>query len=232
MMRRIAGIELDDGVVFDVSGATAHIIRDEDEYSGVRVSMRCALAQACITFHIDVNVGDPVWPAPEMVHLPGLLEGSVQLRGYPIEAVLAEKVVTAGQRGTVNTRWRDFADIYLLRARHDVDGTALMISLGQVAHHRSAELGPLEESLTGYADLAPNSMECMGPSAAPGRARPDGVRGSTQRGVQVQVQRSRAACSGCRSGLGSPSTRVGLCRRLKVVWWRRASGTTPAAGAR
>jgi len=154
MMRRIAGIELDDGVVFDVSGATAHIIRDEDEYSGVRVSMRCALAQARITFHIDVNVGDPVWPAPEMVHLPGLLEGSVQLWGYPIEAVLAEKIVTAGQRGTVNTRWRDFADIYLLRARHDVDGTALMISLGQVAHHRSAELGPLEESLTGYADLA------------------------------------------------------------------------------
>ena len=41
----------------------------------------------------------------------------MQLRGYPVEAVLAEKIVTAGQRGTVNTRWRDFADIYLLRAR-------------------------------------------------------------------------------------------------------------------
>lgn len=54
----------------------------------------------------------------------------------------------------MNTRWRDFADIYLLGARHDVDGTALMISLGQVAHHRSAELGPLRERLTGYADLA------------------------------------------------------------------------------
>jgi len=75
MMRRIAGIELDDGVVFDVSGATAHIIRDEDEYSGVRVSMRCALAQARVTFHIDASVGDPVWPAPEMIELPGLLKG-------------------------------------------------------------------------------------------------------------------------------------------------------------
>ena len=69
------------------------------------------------TFHIDVSVGDPVWPAPEMIELPCLLEGSVQQRGYPAEAVLAEKIVTAGQRGTVNTRWRDFADIYLLRAR-------------------------------------------------------------------------------------------------------------------
>jgi hypothetical protein len=154
VMRRIAEIELDDGVVFDVARATAEIIRDDDEYSGVRVSMRCALAQARVTFHIDVSVGDPVSPTPEMVELPGLLEGSVQLRGYPIEAVLAEKIVTAGQRGTVNTRWRDFADVYLLRARQDVDGNALMTSLAQVAQHRSAELGPLQESLTGYADLA------------------------------------------------------------------------------
>lgn len=28
--------------------------------------------------------------------------------------VLAEKLVTAVQRGTANTRWRDFADVYLL----------------------------------------------------------------------------------------------------------------------
>lgn len=80
MMRRIAGIELDDGVVFDVAGTTAHTVRDEDVYSGVRVSMRRVLAQALVIFHIDVSVGDPLWPAPEMVELPGLLEGSAQLR--------------------------------------------------------------------------------------------------------------------------------------------------------
>ena len=31
----------------------------------------------------------------------------------------AEKIVTALQRGTANTRWRDFADIYLLRTQQD-----------------------------------------------------------------------------------------------------------------
>lgn len=32
--------------------------------------------------------------------------------------VYSEKIVTAVARGTVNTRWRDFADMYLLARRH------------------------------------------------------------------------------------------------------------------
>jgi len=82
-----------------MAGATAEIIRDDDEYSGVRVSMSCALAQARVTFHIDVGVGDPVWPAPERIELPGLLVGSVQLRGYPVEAVLGRRLSPPGSVG-------------------------------------------------------------------------------------------------------------------------------------
>jgi hypothetical protein len=32
--------------------------------------------------------------------------------------VLAEKIITAVQRGTANTRWRDFVDVYLLTGAH------------------------------------------------------------------------------------------------------------------
>lgn len=38
--------------------------------------------------------------------------------GYPLAMVYSEKIVTAVARGTVNTRWRDFADMYLLARRH------------------------------------------------------------------------------------------------------------------
>ncbi len=40
--------------------------------------------------------------------------------GYPIPMVLAEKIVTAAQRGITSTRWRDFADIYLLTGQHQL----------------------------------------------------------------------------------------------------------------
>lgn len=151
---RIAGAKRNDGLHFDVRSARAELIRDDDEYSGVRVSMRCQLAQAQISFHIDVNIGDPVWPAPRMVEVPALLGGFIRLLGYPITAVHAEKVVTAIQRGTANTRWRDFADIYLLNAQQDVDGDSLIRALQEVATHRGAQLTPLRETLQGYPGLA------------------------------------------------------------------------------
>jgi hypothetical protein len=149
----VAARRLDDGVVFDVDGATAAVIRDEDAYSGVRVTMKAELATARTHFHVDVNVGDPITPAPQEQHLPRLLGGEVVVQGYPLVMVYAEKIVTAVARGTVNTRWRDFADIYLLSRRHGLAGTDLAGSLRQVARHRRVELVPLARVLDGYGEI-------------------------------------------------------------------------------
>ncbi|WP_432829774.1 nucleotidyl transferase AbiEii/AbiGii toxin family protein [Dactylosporangium sp. CA-092794] len=131
--------------------ATAEIIRDQDEYSGVRVTLTGRLAAAQLTFHVDINVGDPIWPAPQPVTLPRLLDGTIRVVGYPLAMVHAEKLVTAVQRGAAHTRWRDFVDIYTLSRRHDVDGDELTSATTQVAEHRGARLTPLGEALGDYA---------------------------------------------------------------------------------
>jgi hypothetical protein len=100
VVQDIAALPRDDGLTFDTDSAAAHVIRDEDEYSGVRVTMTATLGRTRLTFHVDVNVGDPVWPAPGLVAVPGLLGGQVELLGYPLPTVYAEKIVTALQRGT------------------------------------------------------------------------------------------------------------------------------------
>jgi hypothetical protein len=46
------------------------------------------------------------------------------------------------------------ADISLLSATHDVDGDELAHAIEVVAHHRNADLIPLSEVLTGYAEIA------------------------------------------------------------------------------
>jgi hypothetical protein len=149
----VAAWQLEDGVVFDVTRATAEVIRDEDSYSGVRVTVRAQLATARPHFHVDVNVGDPITPAPQEVHIPRLLGGEVVVRGYPLVMVHAEKIVTAVARGTVNTRWRDFADVYLLSRRHPVDGTELVDAIQGVARHQGVELVSLARILDGYGDI-------------------------------------------------------------------------------
>jgi hypothetical protein len=69
-VREIAAIELDDGLTFDTGMASAESIRDEDDDSGVRVSLTVTLATARLALHVDVNIGDPIWPAHALSTCP------------------------------------------------------------------------------------------------------------------------------------------------------------------
>jgi len=155
MMIDVANTQLpqdeNDGLVFDTSHADAVSIRDEEEYNGVRVSLEASLSTAKMRFHVDVNVGDPIWPGPQNVIVPRLLGGQIEMLGYPIPMVLAEKIVTAAQRGITSTRWRDFADIYLLTGQHQLVASDARAAISAVAHYRRTEVGSLRETLDGYA---------------------------------------------------------------------------------
>lgn len=145
----------DDGIEFDTASTTSQVIREDDEYAGVRVKVSATIAKARVTFHVDVNIGDPIWPAPSIVHVPRILGGEViTLAGYPLPMVYAEKSVTAIQRGDTNTRWRDFGDIWTLQRRYPIEGTELRGAIDIVAAHRNATLMPLRDALAGYPDLA------------------------------------------------------------------------------
>lgn len=145
-VRRIAALELLDGVLFDTESITAFVIREDDEYAGIRVRLVGVLGRARLTIGIDVNFGDPIWPSPSLVELPRMVDlgqPPVTLLGYPLTMMLAEKIVTAIDRGEANTRWRDFADVYTLVRAHPVDATELAASLTAVADYRHVELRPL-----------------------------------------------------------------------------------------
>jgi hypothetical protein len=140
-----------DGLQFNTTRISASIIREEGDYSGVRIAVDARLASARIRVRVDVNVDDPIWPEPADIDIPRLLDGgAVRLRGYPLHMIHAEKIVTAVARGQANTRWRDFADVYLLSGEHDVDGQLIQESVDVVAEHRGVQLAPLSDSLRGY----------------------------------------------------------------------------------
>jgi hypothetical protein len=154
VVRQIAAVSLDDGIEFDGANANADTIREDDAYSGVRVTLSGTLSRATLRLHVDVNVGDPIWPEPQNITLPRLLDGALVVRGYPLEMVLAEKIVTAIARGTASTRWRDFVDIYMLVQRPPVDGRRLQQSMSRVSSHRDVTLSPLKVVLEGYGEIA------------------------------------------------------------------------------
>jgi predicted nucleotidyltransferase component of viral defense system len=155
VLAEVLRIEAADGLDFDIASLRAETIRENDSYSGVRVTVGGGLASARIQLHVDVNVGDPIWPAAMLVEVPPLLGGpSLRVMAYPLVMVLAEKLVTAVQRGTANTRWRDFVDIAALSRKHAVDGAELRGAMERVARHRLVDLAPLADRLAGMGAIA------------------------------------------------------------------------------
>lgn len=117
LVRDIAVIDAHDGVAYDASQITTRMIRGQDLYAAVRVTVPARVDRARQRLRIDVNVGDPITPAPAMVSYPALLRDPFPLLAYPIVTVLAEKLVTIVARGDTTTPERDFADVLLLAGR-------------------------------------------------------------------------------------------------------------------
>jgi len=128
----------DDGVEFRTGTVTSRVIRDEDLYSGVRIAMDCAIATAIVKLRLDINFGDPVTPAPQLVDLPPSRPGEPPIRilGYPLETVLAEKIATAIVLGPANTRVRDYADVYTLTGSRSLLHAAARRALLATASYR------------------------------------------------------------------------------------------------
>jgi predicted nucleotidyltransferase component of viral defense system len=160
LVAEIMSESVDDGIIFATETLSAQTIREDGEYAGVRVTARASLSTASLYFHLDINIGDMIWPGPSMVSLPRLLgTDPIRILGYPITMILAEKIVTAMQRGTANTRWRDFVDIGALLGTDDYDAAELRRTIELVAQDREVTIRPLAETLAGYPELAQNRWE-------------------------------------------------------------------------
>ncbi|BAS14207.1 conserved hypothetical protein [Arthrobacter sp. Hiyo8] len=150
VVKTVCAVVADDGLVLDHEPMQIEQIRDEDEYSGLRVSLPAVLGRARITIKLDISTGDPIWPKPEEIELPSLLGGAVKMKGHPVVTVIAEKTVTMLQRGTTSTRWRDLLDVAVLSYRFEFDASDVREAAMQVARHRTVELGPLRALMDGY----------------------------------------------------------------------------------
>ena len=120
--KEIGEINLDDGVTFEIKHAER--IMDDMEYPGIRLAAD-AISDGMITpIKIDISTGDAITPRAIEYQYKLLLEDrSIRLLSYNLETVLGEKFQTILVRGVLNTRMRDFYDVYtlLLCYGRDVD---------------------------------------------------------------------------------------------------------------
>ena len=134
-IKEICSIAIDDDVSFSFSGIDA--IRDDDAYGGYRVSIIAEYDTITTPMQIDITTGDAITPK-EVLYVFKMIfeEGSFGIWAYNIETVLAEKVETILRRGELNTRPRDFYDVYILAKTQTFEHSVFVEALKSTATHR------------------------------------------------------------------------------------------------
>ena len=137
-----------DGLTFDDAEVQAERITEDADYEGIRIRFAGALGTAKVHMQIDVGFGDVVYPQPEEVELPTVLDfPPPRLLGYSKESVIAEKFEAMLQLGELNSRMKDFYDIWLLSRLFDFDGARLAEAIRRTLERRKT---PLPEDIVAF----------------------------------------------------------------------------------
>ena len=114
IFREILSINCEDHVWFNIENISAEIINEHNIYTGVRLSISAGFEKINQKIHADIGFGDVFVPDPVEIEFPSLLEGKdiKHVWAYSVETAIAEKFQTMIFLAGLNSRMKDFFDIY------------------------------------------------------------------------------------------------------------------------
>ena len=139
MFLQILAIETNDGVIFNAETLNASEINEQNQYTGVRVKVIAQLANIKQNIQIDIGFGDVITPAPQTLHYPILLEDFEVpiIQAYTIETVIAEKLQAIIILAQLNSRMKDFYDIYSLLKSEKINLEVVNEAITQTFNNRN-----------------------------------------------------------------------------------------------
>ena len=140
-VKEIIGTSVEpDGITFDDRSITAERITEDADYEGIRVSFEGKLDNAKIHMQIDIGFGDKVHPQPRKSSIPTIIDlPSPEILCYSKESSISEKFETMVKLGEINSRMKDFYDIWLLSRQFDFAGKDLAQSIRLTFEQRKTD---------------------------------------------------------------------------------------------
>ena len=130
-----------DGLSFEAASVSGAKIKEDADYEGVRVKFLGFLGKSRIPMQIDFGFGDAIYPPPRKIDYPVILDfPAPRLKGYAVETVISEKFEAMVQLGSLNSRMKDFYDLWLLKRRFDFNGKSLAEALKRTFAQRKIPL--------------------------------------------------------------------------------------------
>ncbi len=106
----------DDGIVFDVDTLKIVGTQIDGERNGIRITFIGYLGKIKIPMQIDVGFFDEIATTALDIEYPVLLPDmeKPRIKGYPLESIISEKLHAMVRFAELNSRWKDYYDIWLL----------------------------------------------------------------------------------------------------------------------
>ena len=142
LIKEIISLEVEpDGLDFAPDSVRTERIIENAGYKGLRILLNGSLGTARINIQIDIGFDDVVFPCPEENILPSVLNFSApRLICYSRESVIAEKFEVMVKLGELNSRMKDFYDIWLLSRCFDFEGPKLTEAIRLTFQRRGTEI--------------------------------------------------------------------------------------------
>lgn len=146
------GVE-DDGLSFDSNTLKAEAITEDADYQGIRVTFTGFLGNAKIPMQLDIGFGDIIFPLPSWQTFPALLDFPTdRILCYSPESSIAEKFQAMVNLGELNSRMKDFYDIWSLSRQHSFTLSNLAGAITRTFANRHTQLPETNPFSTAFVD--------------------------------------------------------------------------------
>lgn len=140
IINEIINIKCEDGISYSIKKSSE--IRLSDKYGGIRVSLIGYKEHLQVPLSIDITVGDPITPRELEYRYKCMFEDSyINIMAFNIETIIAEKFETFISDNIMNTRTKDFYDLYMLLNRYyaEIDKNVLVKAIKNTFKRRETD---------------------------------------------------------------------------------------------
>ena len=141
VFQEIFSQDIDDALAFDVDSITVDDITEFKEYHGLHISAVAYLGRIKIPVGIDIGFGDVIYPDAVKMDFPVILDMEPpRVNAYSLETSIAEKLEAIIHNGYLNSRYKDFYDIYVLSKTYEFYYKDLHMAVVQTFDNRKTKM--------------------------------------------------------------------------------------------
>lgn len=140
----ILNIDIDDNIIFEIKNSEP--IREDDIYGGLKYNIVAKMENLRVNLSIDIATGDVITPREIEYDYKMIFEDRyLKIMTYNIETIIAEKFQTVIARGILNSRMKDYYDLYYLIKNESFSKNDLVIAIQKTFEKRETNMNNIEK---------------------------------------------------------------------------------------